>query len=402
MNSQNINIKQYTLSSGRKLYFSAQNNHFWFDEKPAELTIDYYDKKLISLRLELSGYCNGHCKYCIVYGNQIEKKEILDIESSWDWLTSLSWFKHIKDIFIIGGEPMLHYKDIFFILNHFDGTVGFSTNGTLITKEIAQQLSKYNVMVYVSIDGANESDNVNRVYKNGKPMYPDIIKGLDLLEAAGVRKGLFMVATPNTVNNISDNIQKLTQKYKFKRIGYSLPHWTKTTPDTVTAEQYRDALLDLYSHRNVINTEIMQLNWRLNPLIEGKVKEFSCSLHNQQIKVLPDKSIVRCSKIDSISDKKYITNAWLDENCPTALARKNMMPCAKCVALSCCGGGCPFDGIKRFNSCIDKRECVITIPLVEKALQDIVCYIEKEKSNLPSGDICQDVIKEALSVTKTY
>lgn len=390
------NIQKYKLSNGRTLYFSPWNNCFWLDDISEIPTQDYYDKSLISLRLEISGQCNGKCNYCIVYGNHVEKKEIIDIPSSWEWLTSLPWFKNIKDIFIIGGEPMLHFDDIVFILEHFDGTVSFSTNGTLLTKERAELLSRFNVMVYVSLDGITADDNVNRIYKDGSYMYHDIIKGIDLLEEADVKKGIFMVATQKTVHSIPEIMIKLTRRYKLRRIGYSMPHWTQNNSDTVSAEQYRDALINLFIHRREIDTDIMQLNWRLNPLLDGKVKEFSCSLHTQQITVLPDKSIVRCSKIDSLPDKDVYTNDWLNENCPMALAEKNIEPCVSCIALASCGGGCPFDGLKRFRSAIDKRECIVTKPLVLAAIQEIIVKVEQECSNLPKGMIHPNIIRKML------
>lgn len=391
------NIREYKLLNGRTLYFSPIYNHFYLDKFSTQFNSEYYDKSLISLRLEISGRCNGKCTYCIVYGNQVEKMEVIDVPTAWDWLTSLPWFKNIRDIFIIGGEPLLHFEDIIFVLEHFHGSVSFSTNGTLITKNVAEKLAQYNVMVYVSLDGISEQDNINRIYKDGSIMYNDIFRGLDLLEDAGVRKGIFMVATQNTINNISDILIELTQRYNLKRIGYSMPHWTNNMcSDMVTAEQYRDALLNLFLNRKRINAEIMQINWRLKPIIDGKVKEFSCSLHTQQVTILPDKSIVRCSKIESLPNKEVYTNKWLDENCPTALASKNIEPCSSCIALSCCGGGCPFDGIMRFKSAIDKRECVVTRPLISFAIQEIIHSIENEYSYLPAGKVPMSIIKKIL------
>lgn len=389
-------IKEYKLKTGRTLFFSPGSAKFWLDIVPKSFSVNYYDKELISMRLEISGLCNGQCKYCIVYGNKVEKKDVLDITNSWDWFFVQSWFKNLKDIFIIGGEPMLYFNDIIFILENFSGTVSFVTNGTLITKEKAEKLAQYDVMVYVSIDGTKASDNNNRIYKDGTFMYDDIVRGLDYLEKAGVKKGLFMVATPNTVYNVSEVLIEFVDKYELKRIGYSLPHWTQNEVDIVTAKQYRDALLEIYIHRQRIKTEVIQLNWRLNPLRDGKVKEFACSLHTQQITVLPDKSIVRCSKIDSSPDLNVATNDWLNKNCPTALAKRKIEPCESCIALACCGGGCPFDGIKRFNSAIDKRECIVTIPLIEKAIQDIIFSLENEYKHLPTGTISTDIIKKIL------
>lgn len=227
-------------------------------------------------------------------------------------------------------------------------------------------------------------------------MYDDIIRGLDNLEESGVRKGLFMVAVPETIGQASDIMIELSHKYAFKRIGYSIPHWTKGEQNIVTPEQYRDALLSLYRHRKDILAEVMQVNWRIAPLAMNEVKRFSCSLHTQQTTLLPDKSIVRCSKIDHDDQLKACSNDDLDNGCPLSQAESiERSPCRTCIALGACGGGCPFDGLKRFGTIIDKRECIITPPLINAAISDIVNALDKEV-DLPDGEIPAQKIQHIL------
>ena len=153
-----------------------------------------------------------------------------------------------------------HFEEICYIIDNFNGKISFSTNGTLITKEMAKKFSESNVKVYISLDGPEFEDNINRVYINQEFMYPDIIKGINLLKEYNVKFGIFMVATPETVNQAADMILKLDEKYSPVRIGYNLPHWTPDYENSSLAEEFRDVLLELYQNRNKIKAEIPQLN----------------------------------------------------------------------------------------------------------------------------------------------
>lgn len=391
-----MNLK-YKLNGDHTLYYSASNARFSIDSPSVSEPV-YMSTELISLRLEISHSCNGACNYCIVFGNQIENLTHLNISEVWNWLNKQEWFSKIIDIFIIGGEPMLFFDDIVFILEHFKGTVSFSTNGTLITSERARILKNHNVRVYISLDGITKEENRNRIYSDGRPMYDDIMQGLECLEAVGTRKGLFMVAVPETVEKAGQLIKKLSQSYKFERIGYSMPHWTLNEQNVITPYQYRDALLDLFKMRKQISSEVIQINWRIGALMEGKVKRFACALHTQQITMLPNKELVRCSKIDHDPELKYITNECLTNGSPLIQSHDNTSPCSRCVALCCCGGGCPYDGLRRFNSIIDKRECIVTPPLIEAAIHEIIEGLNNSFINgeIKAGELSSQQIMSIL------
>jgi radical SAM protein with 4Fe4S-binding SPASM domain len=388
---------EFNLSDSRKLYFSPLSNQFWLDEIPNDMVYDYYDTSVTEMRLEITHFCNGNCMYCIVFGNKIEKFETMNVRQSWEWFITQPWFGKIKKIFIIGGEPLIKFDDITFILENFKGEVRFSTNGTLITTEMAKKLAHHNVLVYISLDGPQFQDNLMRVYKDGSYMYNNIIRGLHILIKEGVRYGIFMVATKDNVHIAVDIISKIDEMFHPIRIGYSMPHWTNNSMNEISGKDYGDALLALYKYRKNIRAEIMQVNWRIKPLWQGKAKKFSCALHTSQTTVLPNKSIVRCSKIDNDPVFKKISNDDLNQNCPLSLAKKNIQPCVSCIALACCGGGCPFDGLKRFGNVIDKRECIITPNVVNMAIKDIISGVE-EKKNMPNGLIALDTIKEILYI----
>lgn len=389
---------KFDIDEKNKLYFLPEYNKFALNEVDFEIEPDCYDDSLVKLRLEISHLCNGRCKYCLVFGNKVEKFDVLDIKKFWKEFSNKNWFKDLKSIFIIGGEPLLYFEEISFIIDNFKGRISFSTNGTLLTEEMVKKFSKSNVSVYISLDGPTFDDNINRVYVDGKYMYPDIIKGINLLRKYNISFGIFMVASKETIHKAKDMILELDEKYSPSRIGYSLPHWTHDYKNEDLAEEFRDVLIELYKNRKKIKADIPQMSWRLNPLREGKIKKFSCGLHTTQTTILPNQSFIRCSKIDNENDnlKEYVTNELLNKNSPIELAKDTNSCCSKCIAVSCCGGGCPFDGIKRFNCLTDKRECVITPSLIEIAINDVVEALRSNKVKVKNGLIDPKIIDKLL------
>ena len=94
--------------------------------------------------------------------------------------------------------------------------------------------------------------------------------------------------------------------------------------------------------------------------------------------------------------RDLVTNELLDKNSPIELANNNDSPCSNCIALASCGGGCPFDGMKRFNCLTDKRECIITPPIISKAVNNVVKNFEKQNIKVPNGLIDPSIIKKLL------
>lgn len=388
-------ISSYQLNNGHTLYFSSLHNRFRignseFNEQPV-----YYSTELNYIRIEISHACNGNCNYCIVFGNMIENLSKINVVELWKWLNLQPWFTKITGIFIIGGEPLIFFDELQFIMDHFEGDIHFSTNGTLITPEMAKRMKKRDVLVYVSLDGLTEYENRNRIYKNGGYMYDDIIRGLSYLENEGVRKGIFMVSTKENITGIVDTMSELSKNYHLMRIGYSLPHWTIHESNIVSPQQYRDALISIFKHRKEIKASVMQVAWRLSPLFTGKIKKFACALHTEQITILPDHSLVRCSKIDHDPELKKISNSVLDAGCPMEIYKDANSNCSKCIALGVCGGGCPYDGMKRFNTIIDQRECIITPPLIQTAIDDIIHSINMSDISI-NGYVDQNIIENAI------
>ena len=111
---------EFDINKNNKLLFLPEYNRFALNKIDSKIEQDLYDNSLVKLRLEISHMCNGRCKYCLVFGNNVENFETLDIKEFWEEFSDKDWFKNLKSIFIIGGEPLLFFEEISFILDNFN------------------------------------------------------------------------------------------------------------------------------------------------------------------------------------------------------------------------------------------------------------------------------------------
>lgn len=110
-----------------------------------------------------------------------------------------------------GGEPLLAGQEFYaraiemqscLIPKEIHTSNKIQTNGTLINKSVANFFKKNNFVVGVSLDGP-EYVNKNRVYRNKKSSFADVVANIKLLQKAEVTHGVLATITPDTVKNIT-------------------------------------------------------------------------------------------------------------------------------------------------------------------------------------------------------
>ena len=126
---------------------------------------------------EITNTCNYHCSYCIFssetkrYENELTtdevKKAIKELKEN--------NFTYIK---FTGGEPFVR-KDMVEILKYaseLEFDMDISTNASLVTSEIAQELKNINFpMVHVSLDG---NDKDTHEYVRGENTFERTLRGI--------------------------------------------------------------------------------------------------------------------------------------------------------------------------------------------------------------------------------
>lgn len=200
-----------------------------------------YNKKPMYIDFALTPYCNLNCGFCYALSSNNFSEETILKPDELDKI-----FKELDEMEVLrigfeGGEPFLRKDiiDIFKLADKYNFSYFVNTNGTLITKEIAEELKKTSIdKICVSIDGHNEIINDTSRGKKGafiktqegvknlieqdldvegvitlsKINKDYIIEILDYMKSLGIKKATIMLLA--TVGNLSMDISKYYLNYK--------------------------------------------------------------------------------------------------------------------------------------------------------------------------------------------
>ncbi len=169
--------------------------------------------------------CNLRCRMCNLWKHSPKKemgfkevcKLIDDVKSAGTNAISLT-----------GGEILLK-KDIFDIVKYAKKrglTVNFSTNGSLVTKRIAEKIAEAGPdSVTISLDGAKEK--THEKIRGVKGSYAKTIRGIRYLNNACRNKNILIdIVTTISVINVEEvvDIVRLVKKLGIKSIGFIALH----------------------------------------------------------------------------------------------------------------------------------------------------------------------------------
>lgn len=160
---------------------------------------------LSQLILAVTEDCNFGCKYCI-YSDMYEytrshsnrNMDFATAKKAIDYYFSLInegkryHPMRMPTIGFYGGEPLLNFELIkkcfeYIAEKYHDYEVlyGLTTNGSLLDAKKADWLIKHNFSISLSLDGPEEEHNRNRIYRNGKGTFKDVMKNIDPIMEQG-------------------------------------------------------------------------------------------------------------------------------------------------------------------------------------------------------------------------
>lgn len=136
--------------------------------------------------------CNLRCKYCAAGHGLFGGEPALMTKEIAKRAISMLFQKpngrpHRETITFIGGEPLLNFEVIRFTVelsqelaspNGSNVSFAMDTNGTILTDEMIEFLSKNRVDVVFSIDGPEEIQDKNRRFADGSGTYKVVIQNL--------------------------------------------------------------------------------------------------------------------------------------------------------------------------------------------------------------------------------
>jgi mycofactocin radical SAM maturase len=150
--------------------------------------------------LELTNACNLDCVFCYADSGRAYANELTTEE--WKAVIAELAEMGVFIVFFGGGEPLLR-QDFFELADYAaqrDLSVAVSTNGTLITPQIAQKLANSRVgPVQISLDGGTAA--THDPLRGKKGAFKKTIEGMAILKDAGVA---YQISTTVTKQNFGE------------------------------------------------------------------------------------------------------------------------------------------------------------------------------------------------------
>lgn len=170
------------------------------------------------LHFELTGKCNLKCKQCY---NDSGKRRTLMTAESWK-----AFSQKVSDtlfsVTLSGGEPLLLGKDLFDIMDIFEernAWINMISNGFLINREIAKQISQHSIgWVEISIDSPYEE--YHDYLRGVRGSWRQAVLAASYLASYNVPVVIGTCITPKSLNQLHEMV-KLAQQIGVKGLTFT-------------------------------------------------------------------------------------------------------------------------------------------------------------------------------------
>ena len=175
---------------------------------------------------DLTQACNFRCVYCF---RHLEDKVTTITDYNLDAITSyiIDYCKkyQIKDFCIQpwGGEPLIAFEKIKKMDDAFRAAdlhplISIETNASLITEKLAEEASRRNIRLGISIDGFSEVQNMHRPLMSGDPSFEKMKRGIEIISQFDNLKqyGVVCVLTSLSFPFLGDIIEYFGTELKIK------------------------------------------------------------------------------------------------------------------------------------------------------------------------------------------
>lgn len=301
----------------------------------------------ICLTWELTYACNLQCVHCLSSSGRRDPRELRteECEAVIDELQRMQVFY----INIGGGEPTIR-KDFWhlvrYAVNHGVG-VKFSTNGSGIDAEVAEQLAESDyVDVQISIDGADADTND---HVRGEGSFATAVQAMEHLQAAGFEG--FKISVVMTRHNIPqvDEFKAMADHYgaqlrltRFRPSGRGADSWEALHP---TDQQQRELYHWLMDHPDVLTGDSF---FHLSALGEALPGLNLCGAGRVVCLIDPVGDVYACPFVlhdeflaGSVRDEGGFQKVWQESDLFTELREpQSAGACASCGHFDACQGGC--------------------------------------------------------------
>lgn len=335
--------------------------------------------RLRTLVLMLTYSCNLACRYCYEDREEgcVPPKEGGGVSREMSPESLRGGVAYLLDhagadrkvsVTFFGGEPLLRFPLIRTAVGEARRMAGergkeisfsITTNGTLLTPEIAGFLRANGVSVCLSIDGPPEIHDRNRPYASGKGSYGDVARGIEILMEN--RNG-FPVAARVTLGRGAVDVRKTFDHLRglgFDEVGFAPASAAEGSPSALTEEElcavmegFRDLadgyVEDVRERRVPVFSNMTQI---LALIHRGDPMPYPCGAGIGMLAADPSGAFYPCHRLCGVGDSFGNPEAGISEEARARFLegarRRRETPCDICWAKNFCSGGCYHDAYLR-------------------------------------------------------
>ena len=404
-NSQEIVQKLVKRLTTESLLVNSDDDE---EEKIERLRKIFYQPGIYILYLLLTDSCNLGCTYCFMErpSGQRPKPTLMSFSTVQKALDLyIKCLKKIdnkvldaktKMINFYGGEPLIN-KGVFLQALQYieilrrqgklprDIRLSLNTNGTLVDREIALALKKYNVEVAVSIDGPRQYHDTNRKYwRSTKGSFTEAVHAFQLLKKLDVNVGVSCTVPEQNVDALPGIFKWFVEELGVKAIGFNplLESRTFKVKDPLYPQKVSEKMIECYKIARRVGVYEDRMMRKVKAFVGQYFYDRDCSAIGRQIVVGPNEEVGTCPAFYGsgkyfVKPKEGLENFdpyshpyWREWSKRLTI---NFSKCLDCPALGICGGGCPYNAWVRHGSIwkIDDFFCSHSLKTLEWLIWDL-------------------------------
>jgi uncharacterized protein len=349
--------------------------------------------RLSSAVLNLTHRCNLGCKYCFMRFPEVRER-YGDSRLRMSAETGVRGIDFLHDhsdrgmsVNFFGGEPLLEFSLLKELVEYASKsypdwfTFSITTNGTLLTREVADFLVEHDIGSIVSLDGHETAHDLLRPYADGRGSYNDIVRNLRhvLRGTSSVKVNVTYAGPTGDVLRAYRALREIgVRTLRFEKAG--LPAGDSLTLEgaglhDVTASVSAIAecfLQDVMDRQDVQVDNFTDVIRRVNL---GEPRRRGCDVGVGYLAIASDGSVYPCHKM--IGNQKFILGSvytrfdrsfWEEVWHRTAESRGT---CDSCWAKWYCAGRCVADNHFRSGGDLfepDPDSCEIIKATIENGI----------------------------------
>lgn len=230
----------------------------------------------LTVWLHLTDRCNLRCGYCYLT-HQCVSMSLETGQAAIDTALRSATANGFSTIQIkyAGGEPLIAWRVIpqlhRYACDHaaslnIDIRGVVLSNGTLLTKEIAETITSLNIGLALSLDALGSMSSPPRPYADGRDSTVDVVRAVDLAQATGMRLSLMVTVGGQSSEDLAAVVAFALARHLPFSLNFARPHG-RTSVSPADSEQLIKAMLRAYQeietalpHRSLLATLLDRAN----------------------------------------------------------------------------------------------------------------------------------------------